>query len=114
MFHKPRFSSAVTNLAAMQPFWDVSYQYGVDIILVGHDHVYERFAPMAPNGTADPTFGIRQFTVGTGGAAAQSFGTILSTSQAAQPVPDVRRDEAHPARDYLRLALPADRRFDLH
>ena len=85
VFHKPRFSSAVTNLAAMQPFWDVSYQYGVDIILVGHDHVYERFAPMAPNGTADPTFGVRQFTVGTGGAAAQSFGTILSTSQMRSP-----------------------------
>ncbi len=85
VFHKPRFSSAVTNLAAMQPFWDVSYQYGVDIILVGHDHVYERFAPMAPNGTADPTFGIRQFTVGTGGAAAQSFGTILPTSQVRSP-----------------------------
>ena len=32
----------------------------------------------------------------------------------AQPVPDVRRDEAHPARDHLRLALPADRRLDLH
>ena len=85
VFHKPRFSSAVTNLAAMQPFWDVSYQYGVDIILVGHDHVYERFAPMAPNGTADPTFGVRQFTVGTGGAAAQSFGTALPTSQVRSP-----------------------------
>ena len=87
VFHKPRFSSAVTNLVDLQPFWDVSYQYGVDIILVGHDHVYERLAPMAPTGAADPTNGIRQFTVGTGGAAAQSFGTALSTSVVRAPSP---------------------------
>jgi len=53
----------------------------VDILLVGHDHIYERLAPMAPTGAADPIYGVRQFTLGTGGAEHQSFNTILPTSE---------------------------------
>ena len=44
------------------------YAGGVDIVVSGHDHLYERFAPQNPVGRADPRRGIRQFTVGTGGA----------------------------------------------
>ena len=71
----------------MQPLWDDLYAAGVDILLVGHDHIYERFAPMKSGATlssppvADPTFGIRQFTVGTGGAAFTGLGTALATSE---------------------------------
>ena len=78
VWHKPRFSSGVTNLADLQAFYDDIYEFGVDILLDGHDHIYERLAPMDPSGAADPTYGIRQFTVGTGGAALQTCPTRQS------------------------------------
>ncbi|MGH7614950.1 MAG: beta strand repeat-containing protein [Gemmatimonadales bacterium] len=47
--------------------WDVMYPAGVDVVLGGHRHFYERIAPMKPDGTADPATGIREFIVGSGG-----------------------------------------------
>ena len=68
-FHHPRCSSGLHgNHYQMQRMWDLMYANGVDVIVNGHDHLYERFAPQDPDGDADPTSGIRQFTVGTGGA----------------------------------------------
>ena len=68
-FHHPRFSSGLHgNQYQMQRMWDLMYANGVDVVVNGHDHLYERFAPQDPDGNADPTSGIRQFTVGTGGA----------------------------------------------
>ncbi len=81
IWHKPRFSSGSTNLTELQAFYQDIYNAGADILLVGHDHVYERLAPMNPSGAADPTYGVRQFTVGMGGAEHHSFSTIRSTSQ---------------------------------
>ncbi|HXL35496.1 MAG TPA: PKD domain-containing protein, partial [Gemmatimonadales bacterium] len=49
--------------------------------ITGHEHTYERFAPMTPNGTADPTAGIREFVVGTGGAGLEALGTIAPNSE---------------------------------
>jgi fibronectin type 3 domain-containing protein len=80
VWHKPRFSSGATTATETQPFWDVAYQYGVDLILVGHDHVYERMAPMNAAGAADPLNGIRQITVGTGGEGHHTFGTTEPAS----------------------------------
>jgi hypothetical protein len=80
VWHKPRYSSAVTNLTDLQPFYDDLYAFGVDILLQGHDHVYERMDPMNAAGVADPAYGVRQFTVGTGGASLQSCGTLLPNS----------------------------------
>ena len=86
VWHKPRYSSGATNNQALQPFWSDLYAAGADIVLDGHDHVYERFSPMksgvalADPPVADPTYGIQQFTVGTGGEGHHSFATILSTS----------------------------------
>jgi len=66
-WHHPRFSSGPHGGAsAVAPFWDVLASSGADVVLAGHDHLYERFAPQSPAGVADPD-GIRQFTVGTGG-----------------------------------------------
>ena len=65
----------------MRPLWDALYQYGADLVVVGHEHVYERFAPQRPDGSADPATGIRQFTVGTGGAGVYAFGTLLPNSE---------------------------------
>jgi hypothetical protein len=67
-WHHPRFSSGKHgSTAAMAPIWQALYDAGAEIVLSGHDHVYERFAPQDPSGVADPARGIRQFVVGTGG-----------------------------------------------
>ena len=81
-WHKPRFSSGQHgNIAASQPLWQALYDYGADVILNGHDHTYERFAPQSPNGQADSSRGIRQFVVGTGGAGLYPFPSIQPNSQ---------------------------------
>ncbi len=68
-FHHPRFSSGTEHGSTpeVKPLWDVLYAAGVDVVLSGHEHNYERFAPQDPNGRADPKRGIREFVVGTGG-----------------------------------------------
>jgi hypothetical protein len=57
----------------VQPFWDVLYAAGADVILNGHDHHYERFLPLNPQGGLDTTRGITQFIVGTGGVGGVTF-----------------------------------------
>jgi hypothetical protein len=82
-FHHPRFSSGMHgNQYQMQKMWDIMYANGVDVVVSGHDHLYERFAPQDPDGNADPLRGIRQFTVGTGGAEFYSVGTLQPNSEA--------------------------------
>lgn len=69
-WHHPRFSSGKHGPSLdPQPFWEVLYSAGAEIILNGHDHDYERFAPQDPWGRPDVDFGIRSFVVGTGGTA---------------------------------------------
>jgi hypothetical protein len=51
----------------VKPLWDALYAAHADVVLNGHDHNYQRFAPQDPNGEADPEGGIREFVVGTGG-----------------------------------------------
>jgi hypothetical protein len=51
----------------VQPLWQALYDNGADVVVNGHEHVYERFGPQTPSGQADAVFGLRQFTVGTGG-----------------------------------------------
>jgi hypothetical protein len=68
-FHKPLFSSGVAhgNDLMMKPLWQVLYDVGADVVINGHDHDYERFAPQDPAGHLDSQRGIREFVVGTGG-----------------------------------------------
>ena len=74
IFHHPRFSSGEHgNEASMDAFWRPLYAADVDVIVNGHDHDYERFAPQDPDGKADEARGIREFVVGTGGAALRNF-----------------------------------------
>ncbi len=81
-FHHARFSSGShQNDSTQATFWDELYAAGADVVLVGHDHDYERFAPQDPNATADPSNGIRQFVVGTGGRSLRSFGTTRPNSE---------------------------------
>jgi hypothetical protein len=60
--------------------WQDLYAAGADVVINGHDHMYERFALQNPSGKAD-TRGIRQFTVGTGGATLYPLSTIKANSQ---------------------------------
>ena len=67
-WHHPRFSSGRHGDEKLSDgFWRELYAAGADVVLVGHDHDYERFAPQDPGGRADPVRGIREFVVGTGG-----------------------------------------------
>ena len=81
-FHQPRFSSGLGgNALETQPLWDALYAARADVVLSGHDHIYERFARQTPNGTLDTARGIRQFTVGTGGVNHGGIGKIKANSQ---------------------------------
>lgn len=53
----------------------------IDVVLNGHEHVYERFAPQTPTGAADALRGIWQFTVGTGGRSHYALGRLLANSE---------------------------------
>lgn len=76
------FSSTIAATSASQALWQDLYDAGADVILNGHAHVYERFAPQTPSGALDTANGIREFVVGTGGAALDAFSTIAPNSQA--------------------------------
>jgi acid phosphatase type 7 len=67
-WHHPLFSSGQHgNNTQMWPVWQALYEAGADVVLNGHDHDYERFAPQDPEGVADAARGLREFVVGTGG-----------------------------------------------
>jgi calcineurin-like phosphoesterase family protein len=81
-WHQPRFSSGLHgDIDATDGFWRVLYAAGADVILVGHDHDYERFAPQTPDGDPDRARGIREFVVGTGGRSTYPFGFARSNSE---------------------------------
>jgi 3',5'-cyclic AMP phosphodiesterase CpdA len=81
-WHHPLFSSGYHgNDAKMKPTWDALYAADVDVVVNGHDHDYERFAPQNPSGTTDSERGIREFVVGTGGASLRPFEGIKPNSE---------------------------------
>ena len=81
IWHEPRFSSVrSTPDGRMNAAWQALYDAGADIVVNGHRHMYERFAPQTPTGVASP-YGIREFVVGTGGAPLVGFSTIAPNSQ---------------------------------
>ncbi len=68
IWHRPRYSSGYHgSLPATQDLWKDLYAAGAELVISGHDHDYERFAPMDAEGVLDPAHGITQFVVGTGG-----------------------------------------------
>jgi PKD domain-containing protein len=77
MWHLPLFLSSNTPGWTVNPYykplWRLLYGAGVDIVLHGQQHNYERFAPMNPDGELDPDHGIREFNVGTGGESTDNF-----------------------------------------
>jgi alkaline phosphatase len=80
-WHHPRFSSGPHGSDSLvAPFWDALYEAGGDLVLAGHEHQYERFAPQSPAGEADAA-GIRQITAGTGGKALRPAGEPVPNSE---------------------------------
>ena len=83
-WHHPRYSSGEHGSSTTtQALYQALYDFNADLILTGHDHDYERFAPQTATGVADSTRGIRQFVVGTGGRSHYPFpGAIAANSEA--------------------------------
>jgi hypothetical protein len=82
-WHHPRFSAGTHgNDPRTDRLWRALYDGGADVVLVAHNHDYERFAPMDPDGRADHARGIRQFVVGTGGRNLARFRSTEANSEA--------------------------------
>ena len=68
-WHHPLFSSGTNGPSSqMHAVWELLDESGVEFVMSGHDHLYERFAPQDANGSPTSA-GMRSFVVGTGGAA---------------------------------------------
>jgi hypothetical protein len=81
IWHRPLFTSGPNgDNRDMLDLWRVLYQFGVDVVINGHDHLYERFMPQNPDGRADAR-GIRQFTVGTGGVSLYQAASSKPTTE---------------------------------
>jgi hypothetical protein len=82
-FHKPLFSSggAHGDDPEIVPIWQALYDANADVVVSGHDHDYERFAPQTALAKPDPERGIREFVVGTGGKNHRPFTTPHANSE---------------------------------
>ena len=89
-WHHPLFTSGPSagSNAIMRSIWSLLYDYGVDVVINGHDHLYERFAPQDVNGRRD-NFGIQEYasapaarrcTSSGRSCRTASTGTIVSTA----------------------------------
>ena len=84
----------------MRPIFQTFYDYGVDVVLNGHEHNYERFAPQDAQGIRDNARGIRQFIVGTGGR------ELRALKKPKQPNTQVRDNTSY---GVLKLTLHSNR-----
>jgi acid phosphatase type 7 len=82
-WHKPLFSSggAHGNDPEIKPLWQALYEANADVVVNGHDHDYERFAPQTPDGGSAAARGIREFVAGTGGKNHRPFGPPKPNSE---------------------------------
>lgn len=82
VWHHPLFSSGPNGpTGSMRDMWALLETSRVEVVLNGHDHLYERFARQRSDGSADPVNGIRQFTAGTGGAQLSNFVRVAPNSE---------------------------------
>ncbi|MEU6619756.1 DNRLRE domain-containing protein [Streptomyces litmocidini] len=82
-WHHPRYTSGAghSSSTTVQPLYQALYDNNAEVIVTGHNHNYERFAPMNATGGLDDTRGIRQFVAGMGGTGLEGFGTIQPNSE---------------------------------
>jgi len=100
-FHRPRFSSGdeYGDDESVSGFWQVLQDAGADVVINGHEHSYERFAPQRDSGRATAEEGMAEFVVGTGGRDLRGFGDP-------KPNSEVRRNDSF---GVLALTLYPDR-----
>jgi 3',5'-cyclic AMP phosphodiesterase CpdA len=83
-WHYPVFTSGPSNGSAeqrvMREVWQVLFQLGADVVVNGHDHLYERFLPQDGDGRPNAAAGMTEYVVGTGGAPMYDFGVIALNS----------------------------------
>ena len=81
--HHPLWTSDTREFdtTAVQPLYQAFYDAGGEVVLVGHSHFYERFAPQDPAEHLDEPRGLRQFIVGTGGRNTYGFGAVEPNSE---------------------------------
>jgi len=98
-WHHPLFTSGAEHgpSTSMRPIYQALYEHGAEVVVTGHNHQYERFAPQDPSGRLDTTRGIRSFVVGTGGAGLYRFAET-------QPNSEVRNGDTH---GVLKITLEA-------
>ncbi len=82
-WHHPRWSSGTAhgNSSQVGPFVHLLYAAGTEVVLSGHEHNYERYAPQTPGGSVDTARGIVQFVVGTGGHSLYPLGPADANSR---------------------------------
>jgi hypothetical protein len=83
-FHHPLFSSSARRGGSpvyAKTIWDLLYSYDADVVVNGHEHQYERFAPQDPEGVADSARSIAEFVAGTGRRKLGGFGTTAENSE---------------------------------
>ncbi len=76
-WHHPLFSSGTEGVdedSDTTDLWQALYESGAELVLNGHEHIYERFAPQTALGVADAEYGLREFIVGTGGKSLHDLG----------------------------------------
>ena len=100
IMHEPLFSSSEKHghSPALHDVWELLHRHGVDVVVSGHSHLYERFPPMDARGRADPDRGVRLFVAGTGGR-------YLHGLQDIQPRSEVRSADTF---GVLKFTLRAD------
>ena len=82
-WHGPRFTSGrfSEERESVLPFWDALYVADGDLVVNGHEHFYERFAPQTPHGIPDARRGLRQFIAGMGGRGHHDFVRVERNSE---------------------------------
>jgi 3',5'-cyclic AMP phosphodiesterase CpdA len=89
VMHHPLISSGESDegegtTPAVAPLWQALYDANADLVYSGHDHAYERFAPLNPQAQVDPARGLRMLMTGTGGKNLQTPVAIRPGSEARQ------------------------------
>ena len=82
VWHHPLFTSGPNGPNIfMRDMWALLYRHNADVVVAGHDHLYERFGKQDVDGRSDAR-GLRQFIAGTGGAILYNFQRQEANSQA--------------------------------
>ena len=98
VWHHPFDSSGPNGPNPNQrDLWDLLHGLGVDVVVSGHDHMYERHAPQDANGRSDPAKGIRLFIAGTGGAPPYARARAVARSELLLSTHGVLRLKLEPA-----------------